>query len=160
MRTPAALVHDSIAISAPPAVVWDLVTDVTRMPQWSPELLSVRWRSADTRPRVGARFTGTNRNGRRRWSTSCTVIAVEAEHRFSYRVTYLGLQVADWTFELIPTAEGCHLTESTADRRGVLMTKLGPAATGVPDRAARNLDGIRHTIAAIKAVAELDSVPR
>jgi uncharacterized protein YndB with AHSA1/START domain len=158
LRTPAALVQDSIAIAAPPAVVWDLVTDVTRMPEWSPELFSVRWLSADARPRIGARFKGNNRNAGRRWSTSCTVIAAEAERRFTYRVTYLGLQVSDWSFDILPTAEGCQLTESTADRRGVLMTKLGPAATGVADRGARNLDGIRRTIAAIKSVAELHSV--
>jgi uncharacterized protein YndB with AHSA1/START domain len=141
-------------------VVWNLVTDVTRMPEWSPELFSVRWVSADPQPILGARFKGTNRNAGRRWSTSCTVIAAEPERVFTYRVTYLGLQISDWSFEIVPTTGGCQLTESTSDRRGALMMKLGPTATGVADRPTHNLDGIRRTIAAIKSVAEMDAGSR
>ncbi len=147
-------VQDSIAIAASPEVVWSLISDVPRMPQWSPELKSARWRTPTTTPTVGARFTGTNRNGLRRWSTSCVVSRVEPGREFAFRVTSFGLQVSEWSYTITPTEHGCRLTESTTDHRGVLMKVLGGPATGVTDRAAHNLAGIRDTLAALKTAAE------
>ncbi len=41
---------------APPAVVWGIVSDVTRTPELSPEISSWRWLRSTTGPAVGARF--------------------------------------------------------------------------------------------------------
>src|SRR5690349_13024037 len=95
-----------------------MVSDVTRMPQWSPELIRARWVGATQEPKVGAKFRGTNRNKLFRWTTSCRVVAADAATRFAYRVSHSGLKVADWAFDIRPTAGGCELTESTIDRRG------------------------------------------
>ena len=57
----------SIHIDAPPEHVYDLVTDVTRMGEWSPETHRCRWVEGDG-PAVGARFKGDNRRGRARWA--------------------------------------------------------------------------------------------
>jgi hypothetical protein len=46
------------------------------------------------------------------------------------------------------------VTETTVDRRGWLIRTGGGPVTGVYDRAARNLDGIRQTLAALKSAAE------
>ena len=62
------------AVRAEPSVVYDLVSDVTRMGSWSPETTSCRWLASATGPTVGARFRGTNRHGPLlRWTTTCTV---------------------------------------------------------------------------------------
>ena len=155
-------VHDRVAasidIAAPPEVVWALVTDVTRMPEFSPELRGARWESTVTEPKVGARFKGFNKHGAVRWSTSCEVIAAEPLRRFGYRVTYFGLKISEWFFELAPAAGGgTTLTESTRDRRAILTKYTTGPATGVLDRATHNLAGIRSTLAAIKTVAERDA---
>ena len=153
--TMAEAVQDSVQIQASPALVWAMVSDPTRMPEWSPELTSARWVSAAREPAVGARFKGTNRHGPFRWSTSCEVIAAEPERLFSYRVTSVfGLPVSQWSFRIAPTAGGCELTEATTDERGAVMKVLGPTATGVADRVNHNLQGIRATLAAIKDSAE------
>jgi Polyketide cyclase / dehydrase and lipid transport len=48
-------------VAAPPELVWDLVADVTRVGQWSPECAGAAWLEEPVRPAPGARFTGHNR---------------------------------------------------------------------------------------------------
>jgi ribosome-associated toxin RatA of RatAB toxin-antitoxin module len=151
-------VEASVDIGASSATVWALVSDVTRMPEFSPELRSAQWISAVAEPTVGARFKGSNKHGISRWSTSCEVIAAEPGVRFTYRVSSFGLKVSEWSFDIEPTSAGCRLTESTVDRRGFIMKYVGGPATGVLDRARHNLSGIRTTLDAIKATAEKDAV--
>jgi uncharacterized protein YndB with AHSA1/START domain len=147
-------VGDSIDIAASPDAVWTMVSDPTRVPQWSPELAKVKWLGGADRAAVGARFKGTNRNGLYRWSTWCTVTELEPGRVFAYRVSAYGFNVSEWRYEVTPTASGCTLRESTVDRRGLLMRTGGAAATGVYKRTPHNLDGIRATLRAIKAAAE------
>jgi uncharacterized protein YndB with AHSA1/START domain len=42
-----------------PAAVWDLITDVARIGEWSPECVGARWLDGAP-PRPGARFEGNN----------------------------------------------------------------------------------------------------
>lgn len=148
-------VGDSVEIEAPPEVVWKMVSDPTRVPEWSPELARVQWLGSATGPTVGARFKGTNRNGWHRWSTKCTVIEVEPNRTFAYRVSSFRLAVSEWRYEITPTDTGCSLRESTIDRRGFLIRTFGGTATGVyRQRGTYNLEGIRKTLRAIKAAAE------
>jgi uncharacterized protein YndB with AHSA1/START domain len=147
-------VSASIEVAAPPEKLYAMVSDVTRMPEWSPEQSSTRWVKGATGAVVGARFRGTNRNGWHRWSTSCRVTDAQPGRRFAFRVTDYGFSVADWIYEFEPTPGGCTVTETTVDRRGWLIRTGGGPVTGVYDRAARNLDGIRQTLAALKSAAE------
>ena len=61
LRVMAAVDRAEIDIAAPPARVWDLVTDLYRMGDWSPECYRCAWMDGGTGPRVGARFKGWNR---------------------------------------------------------------------------------------------------
>ena len=58
--------HDavSIEIAAPPAEVYALVSDITRMGEWSPECVRCTWTKGATGPAVGARFKAANKGGR------------------------------------------------------------------------------------------------
>ena len=60
----------SVRVAAAPEKVYELVSDVTRMGEWSPETTSAEWIDGATGPAVGARFKGRNRNGVARWSTT------------------------------------------------------------------------------------------
>jgi len=152
-------VSESTAIASSPERVWELVSDVTRMGEWSPETQACQWKSGAAGPAVGARFSGRNRNGRYSWSTSCRVTAADPGRLFAYRVSYLGMAIAEWSYELRPTAEGCELTETTVDQRRWPMRVIGAVGTGVRDRDTHNRAGIQQTLAAIKAHAEAGSVP-
>ncbi len=48
-------------INASPEAVWNLVTDLTRMGDWSPENKGGNWVKGATGPEVGAKFKGVNR---------------------------------------------------------------------------------------------------
>jgi uncharacterized protein YndB with AHSA1/START domain len=152
-------VTESITVAASAERVWQLVSDITRMPEWSPELRAAKWLSGSGGPAVGARFKGSNRNGIFRWSTTCRVTEAEPGRCFGYRVTSFGMPVADWRFDVASEpGGGCRLTQSTVDRRGLFLRATSAPATGVVDRAEHNRAGMRATLTAIKATAEKDQM--
>jgi uncharacterized protein YndB with AHSA1/START domain len=53
----------SVDIAAPPELVYDLITDVTRMGDWGPECYRCEWLDGATAPSIGARFRGYDRRG-------------------------------------------------------------------------------------------------
>ncbi len=150
-------VAEKAVIAAPAQRVWALVSDVTRMGEWSPETTSCRWEIGADSARVGARFRGNNRRGRRRWSTNCTVTAADPGRLFAFEVTALGMRVAEWSYALAPDGGGCELTESMIDQRRLPMRVIGRLSTGVSDRATHNREGMLRTLAAIKQAAETDA---
>ena len=54
-----------------------MVSDVTRMGEWSPETIRCTWIDGATGPAVGARFKGTNRRGIFRWSTKPEIVVAD-----------------------------------------------------------------------------------
>ena len=92
-------------VPASPAQVWAVLTDVTRVGEWSHECHTAQWDDGTDRPRVGATFRGSNRTGRNRWTRVCTVTECVPGVRFAY-VTSGGVppDSTAWTFVL--TAEG------------------------------------------------------
>jgi hypothetical protein len=147
-------------VAADPATVWGLVSDVTRMGQWSPETTSCRWLRGATGPAVGARFVGTNRHGVRRWSTRCTVTAAEPGRRFAFDVDFAGVAISKWAYELCEDPDGCVVTESWTDLRPLWMRVSSVPVMGVADRAAHNRRGMRATLAALREAAESGAASR
>jgi hypothetical protein len=141
-------------IAAAPEAVWTLISDVTRMGEWSPEATGAEWKGGATGPALGARFAGTNANGTKSWTTTCEVTTCDPGRAFGFRVKAGGLKVAQWDYRIEPTATGCTMTETWTDERGALVTWLGKLVTGVADREAHNRAGMEQTLAALKAAAE------
>jgi uncharacterized protein YndB with AHSA1/START domain len=146
-------------IDAPAEQVWGMVSDVTRMGEWSPENEGATWLRGATGPKPGARFRGTNRNGKKKWNTVATVVDAEPGRRFSFRVTAAGLRVAEWRYTFEPTATGCRVTETWIDQRGRIAKTLGKPVSGVADRATHNRAGMEQTLERLAAVAESSSAP-
>lgn len=93
----------SIEISAAPEVVWQLVADITRMGEWSPECVRAEWRDGATGPAVGAHFHGYNRAGSFEWDAPCVVTECEPGKVFAFSVPP-GEATTQWRFEFVPTA--------------------------------------------------------
>ncbi|MEX2255943.1 MAG: SRPBCC family protein [Acidimicrobiia bacterium] len=142
-------------IEASPEVVYDLVSDLPRMGELSPENTGGKWLGGATGPTVGARFKGTNRNGIRRWSTVCTVVDATPGEVFSFDVKAGPWTVARWTYRITPSGAGCDVTETWEDRRAGWMNTVGGLASGVKDRATHNEAGMRATLERLKAAAEV-----
>ena len=141
-------------IAAPPDKLYELVSDVVRMGDWSPENVAGRWLGGVTAPAVGARFTGSNRRGWRRWSTTCTVVAAEPGRTFSFDVAFLGVPVSRWTYEFQPDGDATIVTETWTDRRPGWFEFATRPTMGVADVAAHNEENIRATLNNLKAAVE------
>jgi uncharacterized protein YndB with AHSA1/START domain len=142
-------------IAAAPQAVWALVSDVTRMGEFSPENVGCEWIGDRHEPVVGARFRGTNRNGKRQWKTTCTVVQCEPARIFAFEVTAAGLRVARWEYRFDSTdGGGCRVTETWIDQRGKLATWLGGSVSGVRDREGHNRTGMVKTLERVAAAAE------
>ena len=143
-------------IAASPEAVYQAISDVTRMGEWSPENVGARWLGGATGPAVGARFKGRNQRGWRRWSTVNEVVEADPGVAFAFHTSSFGLKVARWryTFDGDEAAGTCTVTESFVDERGALINVGGRLATGVADRDAHNRAGMRATLDALKAAAE------
>lgn len=140
-------------IAAPPERVWELVSDMTRMGEWSPEATGGKWLQGATGPAAGARFRGTNRAGWQRWSTTCTVTECVPGERFSFAVTAGPAKVATWSYEIERTADGSRVTESWTDERSSLFAGLSKRLTGIKDRAAHNRTNMERTLESLERAA-------
>jgi hypothetical protein len=147
-------VQDSATIAADPLAVYAMLSDITRMGEWSPENCGGRWLGQAAGPAAGARFVGRNRKGVLRWSTVCTVTAADPGHLFAFTVKALGLTVSEWSYTLEGAEGGCLVTERWTDRRPAAVAPLGDLVMGVHDRGEHNLAGIRTTLANVKSTAE------
>lgn len=152
------VVHQIIAAS--PDALYDLVSDVTRMNEWSPETTSCRWLPPATGPAVSAQFRGTNRHGWRRWSTTCTVITAEPGRRFAFDVLSGRRSVSQWSYDFAAHGTRCRVVESWTDRRPWWLILVSAPATGVADRESHNRAGMAATLAALARAAEPQSPRR
>ncbi len=145
------------AIEAPADEVWALVSDLPRMGEWSNENQGGRWLGGADGPAVGAAFRGGNRNGIHRWSTRVKVTESRPGEAFGFDVTFLGLPMSAWSYDLKTTHDGCTVTETWTDRRPGFFKPISKIATGVADRTAHTRAGMTHTLERLAATAETTS---
>ncbi len=145
---------ESIHVSVPPDVLYAMVSDVTRMGEWSPICRECRWDDG-AGPVVGAWFTGRNETPERTWETRSQVVAADPGREFAWEVNN-GWVYWGYTFE--PEDGGTRLTETWRFLpKGIagFGERFGEAADAEIDKrreAART--GIPATLAAIKKAAE------
>ena len=151
MTAPSA--SSAVDIAAPASVVYGLITDLTTLAELASETTSMAWRRG-TAAAPGAVFTGANRNGRRSWSTKCTVTDTDPGRRFAFEVTHTLARVSRWQYDIEAKGSGCRVTESTWDRRPAWFKLPAELATGVRNRAEANAVHIEETLRRLKARAE------
>ncbi len=142
-------------MAAPPDKVWEVVTDVARVGEFSPETFEAEWLDGATGPAVGARFRGhVRRNGRGPvYWTTCSVTACEPKREFAFAVGGLGSKAVNtWRYQLAPADGGTDVTESfqLADNPAI---RLYWAIAGRA-RGRTNEKGMRTTLERMKSVVE------
>ncbi len=145
-----------VYVAAPPEALYDMVSDVTRMGEWSPETIRCEWIDGATGPASGARVKGTNKRSFVRWSTKPEVVAAERGWEFSF-VTHSRGPSTKWTYRFELAADGgTELVESfeALDDDSALLTFMERYFMRITDRKADLEDGMQRTIERIKAVAE------
>jgi Polyketide cyclase / dehydrase and lipid transport len=145
----------TVHMAAPADRVWDLVSDVTRVGEFSPETFEAEWLGGATGPASGARFRGhVRRNGRGPvYWTVCTVTACVPGREFGFSVGGpRGAILNTWHYQLEPSGDGTDVTESF-ELPSSLGTRLYWMIAGSA-RGRTNLNGMRTTLEKIKAVIE------
>jgi uncharacterized protein YndB with AHSA1/START domain len=96
----------STEVRASPEEVYAVVSDITRIPEWSPETMRAEWLAPD-------RFQARNRRRLGRWSTVANLAEAEPGRRFSFVVQAMGGDWTQWTYLMEPgsTAGTTRLTE-------------------------------------------------
>ena len=144
----------SVTIRADAGDLWDMVSDVTRMGEWSPECTGGRWLGKRRGPEVGARFVGTNKRGWARWATTNEVVEADRGTAFAFRTRETGVI---WAYRFAPAPEGGTVVTETRDLRQArtwLVRLAGPFVGGMDRHAEELREGMRQTLERLKAAAE------
>lgn len=144
-----------IVVSAPPQRVWDVVSDVARMGEWSPECIKVFiWGRRGVRQ--GARMTGINRRKLVFWPTTSIIHRYDEGRAIGWRTLDSG---ARWIYELEPDESGA--VTRVVERRELpkghsRLAKIFGAVFlgGLSEHGDELRDGMRMTLERIKTTAE------
>jgi uncharacterized protein YndB with AHSA1/START domain len=144
----------TLHIDAPPQKVWDLVADITKMGEYSPEVFEAEWLGGASGPALGAHYRGhvkRNEMGPTYW-TECEVTECTPGEVFEFAVVMRDRPVNTWRYEMVPSGNGTDVTESfrLADN---ILTKIWRPLGGFL-RENRNKRDMLRTLERIKAVAE------
>ncbi|MGB3698449.1 MAG: SRPBCC family protein [Gordonia sp. (in: high G+C Gram-positive bacteria)] len=134
--------------------VWSLVSDVTRIGEFSPETFEAEWLGDAVGPAVGARFRGhvrRNEIGPVYWTT-CTVLACEPGRVFEFGVGASANPLTRWGYRLTPRPGGVDVTETFAFTSTLWLRPYWILLGGLRGRRVRN--DMRRTLERMKAVAE------
>src|SRR5262245_25843917 len=151
--------RDSVTayMEASPETVYALVADVTRMPEFSPEILRCTWLDGATGPAVGARFAARNKVPKRPpWTNNPVVTVVEPGRTFSFARTEKFAGTVEWTYRFDPQRDGTLVTESYDVTRK--LSPVGWFVIGVlfarKDRRADLHAGMEETLQRMREAAE------
>lgn len=141
-------------IEAPPETVYDLVSDVSRMGEWSPECYRCKWLDDVDEAVQGARFRGWNRFlGVVRWSRVCEVLIADRGRRFEFRTVSRGAfrDSTRWSFEFQPDNQGTQIVQRYVLEKPSRPVLLFDRMSG---HSAALEAGMRETLDRIKTAAE------
>jgi Polyketide cyclase / dehydrase and lipid transport len=150
----------TVHVDAPAEAIYDLVADVTRIGEFSPECRRAEWLGDARQARAGARFRGRNAaNKLSRWSRICEVLTAKPGREFSFRTVPAPTKPDStvWRYRFEPTRVGTDVTESYE------VVKLPPRPLLALYRRLlpHHMDmrpHLRQTLEAIKRTAEANAV--
>ena len=100
-------------IEASPEVLYELISDVTRTPERTPDIARCEWLDGATGPAVGARFTSVNHQGRGPdWSNKPIVTVADPGREFSFTRTERFAGTILWRHRFVAEGTGTRVIES------------------------------------------------
>ncbi|MGO9874679.1 MAG: SRPBCC family protein [Acidimicrobiia bacterium] len=150
------LTHDSesVLIDAPAERIYDLVADMARMGEWSPECQRVEWTDDSDGPAPNARFVGHNQGGPfglMKWSRHGRVLRADRGREFAFATEEGGREGTVWRYRFEPSGDRTCVTESYT----VEWIPTWARILDVPTNRHRELiAAMRHTLQQLKTAAE------
>lgn len=143
-----------VRIAAPADAVFALLTDLERLPAFSPENVRCEFLDGAERIEVGARFRGHNRARDYEWHADCVVTELAPGRSFAYEVPPDFEHTTTWRYDVEPDGDGCVVTESFH----APMLALPDVYPGRIEGRRDNLErACATTMANLKAAAESES---
>jgi len=102
----------SIDIAARSYQVFDLVADLSRMGEWSPECYRVEWLDGAAGPEVGARFRGYNHIGLIKWTAEGKVTEALRGREFAFSTEDKGREMTRWRYRFAQQGSVTRVVES------------------------------------------------
>lgn len=141
----------STEVHASPEQVYAVISDVTRIPEWSPETRRAEWLTPQ-------RFRAWNRRRLGRWKTEAEVAVAEPGRQFSFIVQILGGDWTQWTY-LVEPGSSAGTTRLTETFRMCVPLPVGIAVYErlflfVGDRRTDLRDNLQVSVDRIKAIVE------
>lgn len=150
---PVSAIESSIEIDAPPARVWEVISEVRNAPQWSSQAHKVI--ALGGRTTAGTRAININKRGPILWPTTSRVVEFEPGRRFANRIAE---NTTIWVFELEPTPSGgTRLTERREVPSGLTFISrfLTDKVFGGQTSFTQEMDrGVSTSLQRIKALVE------
>ena len=111
--------EESLVVAHSPEQVWALISDLTQMPRWSPQVRKTVVSGGSTR--LGATMINFNRRGPLWWPTRAKVVAYEAPRHLAFRIAE---NATVWSFTLEPTDGGTRIIERRDAPSGISKLSL------------------------------------
>jgi Polyketide cyclase / dehydrase and lipid transport len=154
--------HDSVSLHmrARPDDVYAVVADITRTPEFSPEILECTWLDGATGPAVGARFKARNKvPNRPSWSNKPVVTVADHGREFAFARTEPFGGTVEWRYRFIPDDAGTLVNESYEVTKP--LGRIGWFIIGGlfarKDRRADLRAGMEQTLERLREVAEREA---
>lgn len=149
-------------IQASPEDLYEVVADVTRTPELSPEVTACEWLDGATGPAAGVRFRARNHAGRGPdWHSTPVITVADPSREFAFSRTDKGAGTIVWRYVFTPQGTGTRVTESYAATTPV--TLFGWFIIGViygnKDRRSDLRRGMTQTLERLATLAETSSAP-
>ena len=144
-------IEATVEIDAPPAKVWELVSDLRNMARWSPQVVRTFVKAPVTE---GSTMFNINRRKLLVWPTQAKVVRFVPEQEIAFRVKE---NFTVWSYQLEPAGTGTRVTARREAPQGIsdLSVGLTKRALGGVDVFTEELQqGMRETLAKIKVDAE------
>ena len=153
------LTTDSVErlIDAPPQHLYDIVADVARTPELSPDIVRCEWTVGHRQATVGARCKATNKFGLwPRVSNRPTVITADPGREFAFSRTAPFAGTLEWRYRFLPDGSGTRVVESYTVTRQVSLVGWFMLGTlkGSKDRQSEMRTSMTTTLRRLAALAE------
>jgi hypothetical protein len=107
-------IEASVMVQASPDALWAVISDVTRVGEWSGECRGCVWVEGSGAAVAGAKFRGHNRRGLARWTRVNEVVRAEPPRELVWRTMPGGIypDSVEWALRLTESGAATRVTES------------------------------------------------
>jgi Polyketide cyclase / dehydrase and lipid transport len=149
-----------VVIQARPEAIWPIVSDVTRVGEWSGECRGCVWESPASHAEVGARFRGKNRRSFMRWSRVNQFFSVREPEELVWRTmpSRAYKDSVEWRITLTPDGDRTRVRETLEVIR---LSRAVEVLLGVVLPAHKDRSGdLAEDLGRLKTLIESSSVAR